>query len=128
MRTTCVVSFLTALSLWAGPRDFGRAELRKAMQDRGLADLRFEEAIEGGPAESYSITANKIAGADERGLMYGLLAAAEQIRSDGKLSASKGAPHTPIRGIRYFIHNADLERDWYYSHEYWDEFLSMLAR
>ena len=33
-----------------------------------------------------------------------------------------------MRGIRYFLHNADLERDWYYSRQYWDEYLSMLAQ
>src|SRR2546427_2415901 len=114
MRTRCALLFLTGFSLFAaGPRDFGRAELQKAIQDRRLPEQRFEEAIESGPPESYTITPNRITGSDERGLMYGLLAAAEQIRGDGKVTASKGTPQTPIRGIRYFVHNADLERDWY---------------
>lgn len=59
--------------------------------------------------ESYKISAGKIAGADARGLMYGLIAAAQQIRSEGKLTPAQDSPRTPIRGIRYFIHNADLE-------------------
>src|SRR6185503_7732353 len=70
----------------------------------------------------------KVTGADARGLLYGLLEAAEQVRKSGRITAAKGASKTPMRGIRYFLHNADLERDWYYSHEYWDEYLSMLAR
>jgi hypothetical protein len=128
MRTICALTLLATASLAAGPRDFGRAELNRAIHDRGLANLRFEEAIAPGAPESYVITDGKIAGSDERGLMYGFLAAAEQIRSEGKASPQKGQPRTAIRGIRYFIHNEDLERDWYYSREYWDAFLSMLAR
>ena len=25
-----------------------------------------------------------------------------------------------MRGIRFFLHNAELEKDWYFSHEHWD--------
>ena len=41
---------------------------------------------------------------------------------------TKGSAATPIRGIRYFVHNHDLEERWYYSREYWDAYFSMLAR
>jgi hypothetical protein len=123
-----VALLVAAASVAAGPREFGRAELQKAIEQRGLRNLQVQEAIEAGAPESYAITAGKVTGSDERGLMYGLLAAAEQIRADGKLTAAKDSPRTAMRGIRYFIHNADLERDWYYSHAYWDEYLSMLAR
>ena len=33
-----------------------------------------------------------------------------------------------MRGIRYFLHNADLEREWFFSKVYWDAYLSMLAK
>ena len=33
-----------------------------------------------------------------------------------------------LRGVRVFLHNEDLEREWYYSREYWDEYFAMLAR
>ena len=33
-----------------------------------------------------------------------------------------------MRGIRHFIHNASLERAWYYSKEYWQAYFAMLAR
>jgi hypothetical protein len=59
--------------------------------------------------------------------MYGLLEAAEQIRAQGRLSPTSGSPQTQMRGIRYFIHNQDLEEGWYYSKDYWDEYLQMLA-
>jgi hypothetical protein len=32
-----------------------------------------------------------------------------------------------MRGIRYFIHNHDLEDAWYYSKDYWDEYFRTLA-
>jgi hypothetical protein len=113
--------------LLSGPRDFGRAELDRLIKERGLK-LRIADAVVAGAPESYSITPTRITGGDERGLMYGLLAAAEQLRTDFTITPAKGAPSTAMRGIRYFLHNADLERDWYYSREYWDEYLSMLAR
>jgi hypothetical protein len=60
--------------------------------------------------------------------MYGLLEAAEQIRAVGYLRPARGEAETPLRGVRYFIQNKDLEEDWYYSREYWDEYFAMLAR
>ena len=60
--------------------------------------------------------------------MYGLLEAAEEIRRDGKLTDARQSPRVAMRGIRYFLHNADLEQDWFYSHDYWNEYFAMLAR
>lgn len=113
----------------ADPREFGREELRRAWLERKLTSaLPLAEAIEPGPPESWTLTLGKITGADARGVMYGLLEAAEQVRKTGRIKRAQGVSKTPIRGIRYFLHNADLERDWYYSKDYWDEYLSMLAR
>src|SRR5580704_12633151 len=128
MRIIGALYLTAAVSFAAGPADIGRADLQKAIRDRGLSNAHFDEAIAPGEPESYVIAGSKITGADPRGLMYGLLTAAEQISRDGKVTPQKAAPKTTIRGIRYFIHNEDMERDWYYSHEYWDEYLSMLAR
>ena len=41
---------------------------------------------------------------------------------------ASGRPATPMRGIRVFLHNKDQEASWYFSHEYWDAYFSMLAR
>src|ERR1700704_5047640 len=60
--------------------------------------------------------------------MYGLLEAAEQLRTGGRIVPASGCPSVAMRGIRYFLHNADLERDWYYSKDYWQQYLAMLAR
>src|SRR5688572_27819354 len=127
MRFAFVALVCSIIPLSAGPVEFGRTELEKAIRDRGLR-LKIEDAISPGEPESYVISANRITGADARGLMYGLLATAEQIRLSGRITPLSGSTKNPIRGIRYFLHNADLERDWYYSKEYWDEYLGMLAR
>ncbi|MFK4446125.1 hypothetical protein ABH944_006207 [Caballeronia udeis] len=59
--------------------------------------------------------------------MYGLLKAAEQIRRSGRIVPTAGKPATAMRGIRYFLHNEEMEKNWYFSKEYWDQYFSMLA-
>jgi hypothetical protein len=105
-------------------------ELKRALAARGMDTSRFpiRTGVAAGPPESFRIEPGRITGGDERGLMYGLLEAAEQIRQQGRLRPATGAPATPIRGIRRFLHNEDLEEDWYYSREHWLDFFAMLAR
>ena len=114
----------------ASPVEFGMAEFRRALAERGLRPERYrlqtEITLEEG--DSYAILPGRITGGSLRGVMYGLLAAAEQIRTSGRLSAAKASPRTAMRGIRLFLHNKDLEAAWFYSREYWDEYFSMLAR
>lgn len=114
----------------AGPVEFGQAEIQRAIAERGLSPKRFRirPEISTAEPETYRIIGTRVTGGDLRGLMYGLLTAAEQIRAQGRLLATRGQPATPIRGIRTYLHNEDLEQDWYYSREYWVEFLQMLAR
>jgi hypothetical protein len=116
--------------LLAGPLEFGLAEVRRAIEERRLNPKLFQIRTEISTAdpETYRIAGRLVSGGDLRGLMYGLLAAAEQIRNDGFLVAASGKPAVPIRGIRRFLHNRDLEQDWYYSRDYWLEYLRMLAR
>jgi len=126
------VVLLAALAVHAaaGPVEFGMAEVERAIAARGLKPnaIRFKTEIGPGAPESFRIAPGLISGSDLRGLMYGLLEAAEQIRETGRLVAAAGKPATPIRGIRYFLHNRDLESGWYYSREYWKDFFAMLAR
>ena len=98
-----------AVSSLAGPVDFGKEELRRALATRGLSRNAIAIELRPGPAETWSVSPRGVVGGDERGLMYGLLEAADQIRRSGKLSRASGQPATPMRGIRYFIHNQDLE-------------------
>ncbi|MBI4877284.1 MAG: hypothetical protein HY822_21870, partial [Acidobacteria bacterium] len=132
MMTTRLIAIgsLVAAAALAGPKEFGIDELNRAIAGRRLKPelFRFRTEITSDAPETYRILPGRISGGDLRGLMYGLLDAAEQIRAHGRVLPSKGAAATPIRGIRYFLHNEDLERDWYYSKDYWVEYLRMLAR
>src|SRR6202000_1680498 len=105
-------------------------EFQLAVKERGLGSLRLEAVLSPGaiPAEGFEISGHRLVGGDSPGLMYGFLAAAEEVRRNGKLTALKESPRDAMRGIRYFLHNEDLEKEWYYSHAYWDEYFSMLAR
>jgi len=114
----------------AGPVEFGRAELNRAFTARKMDPARFRirADVTTLAPECYRVLPGLITGGDLRGLMYGLLEAADQIRETGYLRQAQGTPATPIRGIRQFLHNQELEKDWYYSREYWQEFFAMLAR
>jgi hypothetical protein len=116
--------------LRADPKSFGAAEFQLAVKERGLGNLPLEAVLSPGaiPAESFEISGHRLVAGDSRGLMYGFLAAAEEVRRNGKLTALKESPRVAMRGIRYFLHNEDLEKEWYYSRAYWDEYFSMLAR
>jgi hypothetical protein len=122
--------WLAAVKLAGGPLEFGLAELQRAIEARRLNPklLSVRTEISTADPETYRIAGRLISGGDLRGLMYGLLEAAEQIRHHGFLVAASGKPAVPIRGIRRFLHNRDLEENWYYSREYWLEYLRMLAR
>ena len=115
--------------LFAGPKEFGESELARAIQDRGVG-VRLDAQVHLGstPVEGYQISGNRLISNDARGLMYGLLEAAEQIRRDGHFTDHKESPRVAMRGIRVFIHNEDLERNWYYSRDYWNDFFATLAR
>ena len=127
-RTSLLLACLWAAQ--AGPLEFGRQALQQALKERKLAagSLRVRTELDAGPPESYRIAPGLISGSDLRGLMYGLLEAAEQIRQRGRLWACQARPATPIRGIRWFLHNRELEQAWFYSEQYWLDFFALLAR
>jgi len=126
--TPLILLVLTSVATLAGPVEFGKAELERALAARGLPHDSVAAQVRAGAPESWTIEAGRVTGGDERGLMYGLLEAAEQIRATGRLTPRSGGPATPMRGIRYFIHNKDMEERWYFAREYWDAYFSMLAR
>jgi hypothetical protein len=78
--------------------------------------------------EPYTAGGAHITGGDLRGLMYGLLEAADQVRSNGRLALAHGVPATATRGVRILVHTADLEKPWYTSEEFWREYFQLLAR
>jgi hypothetical protein len=117
-----------ALSVSAGPVDFGLAELNAAMATRKLrwknkAELSVE-APETYRIEPYSYGGAHITGGDLRGLMYGLLEAAEQIRATGRLAKVHGVPATPLRGVHIAL-DARLESA---PEDFWRAYFQLLAR
>ena len=129
LRDGCIL-LLAVTPVLAGPVEFGRGELNNALAARGLAANApsFQTRIVAGKPECYAVTTEGITASDERGLMYALLEAAAQIRATGHMSNSSGCPSVAMRGIRYFLHNHDLEQNWYYSRDYWDRYFAMLAQ
>jgi hypothetical protein len=110
---------------YAGPVDFGLAELHSALASRNLKwKVKTELSLD--PPENYRIepyTAGgaRVTGGDLRGLMYGLIEAAEQIRETGRLKPVHGVPVAPMRAIRVFFHGEDSE-------DFWRASFQMLAR
>lgn len=116
---------MLGVSLFAGPVEFGIAELNKALTARGLR-LKIRAEISQDAPESYRIEAYRVTGGDLRGLMYGLLEAADQIRSKGRLVMAKGSAATPFRGVRMVMQEGDLGKG--QDQESWRALFEMLAR
>jgi hypothetical protein len=118
----------TASVAWAGPIDTGIAELNAALAARNLkwkytAELNLDPA-ESFRIEPYSSGGAVIRGGDVRGLMYGLLEAAEQIRVNGRFAKAHGERGAALRGVR-------IELDTKLEHapeDYWRSYFQMLAR
>src|SRR5579871_1807498 len=125
--------FFCLSSLYAaGPVDFGMAELNSALASRKLK-TKMTVDLSTDPPETYRIEPYRaggahISGGDLRGLMYGLLDAAEQIRATGRLKQSHGVPARTLRSIRVVLHSADFESSWYYSEDFWRAYFQMMAR
>ena len=116
----------------AGPVDFGKAELDTALAERKLK-LRVDTELSLDPPETYRITLYKtgmvrITGGDLRGLMYGLIEAADQIRATGRLKASSGKPAAAVRGVRMELRSYDLTQPWFTADDRWRAYFQMLAR
>src|ERR1035441_9312748 len=92
---------LVAVPLRAGPVEFGASEVQRALKERGLPEsaVQFQTRIVAGRPECYAVARNLVTGSDPRGLMYGLLEAADQIRGSGNLSEAAGCPAVEMRGI-----------------------------
>ncbi len=112
----------------AGPVEFAQAELDSAMAERKLKWKNQVELNLDAPdtfrIEPYSIGGAHITGGDLRGLMYGLLEAAEQIRATGHFAKTSGNPAASLRGVRIVL-NAEMERA---PEEFWNSYFRMLAR
>lgn len=115
----------------AGPAEFGWAQLRKAAEERGIAAryLPLEADVSSTlKAESFEIQPARISGGDLRGVMYGLLEAAEQIRATGKVVKTKSEPVVLLRGVRLELEPAVFAEDWFHSRAFWSSYFAGLAQ
>jgi len=111
--------------------DFGMAELNAAIAARNfkyppkfMAELDIE-APETFHIAPYAAGGAHITGGDLRGLMYGLLEAAEQMRATGRFKLTHGVPALALRGIRV---TAEPEARWFASTEFWQRYFAQMAR
>jgi hypothetical protein len=127
-----LLSIAVGLAAYAGPAEFGQAELRAAMTERGMT-LNITTELNLDQPETFHIstvtaTSARISGGDLRGLMYGLIQAAEQIRTNGKLEAVNGEPGLRLRAVRIVPLDTDLATVGFYGIDRWTKFFQMLAR
>jgi len=119
--------FLATLA-HAGPVEFAQTELDAAMAQRKLKWKNQVELSLDAPdtfrIEPYAVGGAHITGGDLRGLMYGLLEAAEQIRATGRFAKTSGVPAASLRGVRIAL-NPSLEQA---PEEFWHSYFRMLAR
>ena len=133
-RKLCGISvclLAAACAYGAGPADFGMAELNAAIDARNLrykpkitTELNLD-APETFRIETLAAGGARVSGGDLRGLMYGLLEAAGQIRALGHLKLTRGAPAATPRGVRIA---ADPTATWFSWPEFWRAYLAALAR
>lgn len=134
MRAVRVLCFILAVASAraAGPVDFGKAELDAALAARNHK-LRVDTELSLDPPETFRITLYKtgvarITGGDLRGLMYGLIEAADQIRATGRLKSVSGKPATEVRGVRMALRSTDLNEPWFTADDRWRSYFQTLAR
>jgi hypothetical protein len=108
--------------------EFGQAELAVALAARNIK-ARNQVDLNTDAPETYRIeplggNSAHISGGDLRGLMYGLLEAAEQIRTNGKFAKVRGVPATRQRGVLLHLTETLEAR----GEPYWRAYFQMLAR
>jgi len=112
----------------AGPIDFALDQFSAAAQARHLKwKVKYEltaDPPETFHIEPYAYGGAHVTGGDLRGLMYGLLEAADQIRSGGRMKRVSGEPATPVRGVRLFANANDLESP----ESFWRMYFQTLAQ
>jgi hypothetical protein len=119
---------LFAVVAAAGPVEFAQVELDSAMAQRKLKWKNQVELSLDAPdtfrIDPYSMGGAHITGGDLRGLMYGLLEAAEQIRDTGHFTKTIGNPAASLSGVRIAM-TPELGQA---SEEFWNSYFRMLAR
>ena len=122
---------LIPVVLFAGPVEFGREQVSQAMAERSLK-LSIETELNLDPPGTFRIVplraGARVAGGDLRGLMYGLLETATQIRVTGTVKATTFKPALLQRGVIITPSDMDLASPDYFLGDRWRAFFGMLAR
>lgn len=120
-----------ASAAWASPVDFGLEEWRAALIERDRK-LSAQTELSLDPPGSYRIVplrgAIRVSGGDLRGLMYGLIAAAEQMRATGTVKDTRAMPALTVRGVRLTPTDVQLASPSYFDPGRWREYFRLLAR
>jgi hypothetical protein len=142
IRPSCIKPWWLSLLLCAGaasagPVEFGTAELNAAIDARNFkykpkiaAELNLEPP-ETFRIEPYAAGGGHITGGDLRGLMYGLLEAAQQMRATGRLKLTHGVPALALRGVRIAARSGApslVGSAWLSSNDFWQEYFTAMAR
>jgi len=127
----CCLFLLSAVGLLAGPVEFGRDQLNAALGEKGLK-LTIETELNLDPPGTFRILplrlGARVSGGDLRGLMYGLLETAAQIRDTGKIKAVTFKPALQQRGVRLTPSDTELAAPNYFMADRWRNFFAMLAQ
>ncbi len=120
---------LTVDAALTGPVKFGLTELDRAITARGLdrQKLKIRTQVAVDPPESYRIAPDLITGGDLRGLMYGLLEAADQVRETGRLQKVEALPGMATRGARVVLEDFAGDIEWFHGREQWPALFRALA-
>jgi hypothetical protein len=131
-------ALLLCAAAWAGPVDFGRQDLLAAAQQRNLI-LSLDTELNTDQPETYHITvinaasavpgslSVRISGGDLRGLMYGLMDAADQLRTVGTIQGRAVIPGFAVRAVRIAPSDSELTAQGFYLSDRWIHFFQMLA-
>lgn len=102
--------------------------------DAAAADLRLTIRNMQGAPESFELGPNSVAGADTRGLVYGLLELADRVQFAADplaaVSLTKTTterPANPIRSVARLFCSDVEDKPWYNDREMWPQYLTMLA-
>src|SRR5258708_3133585 len=132
MRRLTGLMVALAATCVAGPKEFGLTELNGALGARGV-ELKIETELNLDPPETFRIEpypsgrGARITGGDLRGLMYGLLEAADQIRSTGKFARVHGEPSIALRGVRLALTDSPRFAPGKLAMENWRAYVQTLA-
>ena len=127
LKVALLAGVIASPLLASGPVDFGLAELKSVIEERGLNPNSFKVSVEYSmalPEEGFQIQGLVIRGGSRRAVMYGLLEAADQLRERKALTAMKATPKFDIRAARLVADAETLARP----DKDWNELFVNLAR